>query len=290
VGQIRLQIMRQSGSDFAANQQNWIQIRDDEKLNRYFSREVTSGNILDLLSIPGPFGSWVDICNELGEANYIRSGFPPKLPLSEIFREMKATSNYVQPVNKYIHSYRSLLENNIIVPDDVIIKAYVDRVGRMAELPLNEVFVTLPFLFDVAATRKQIYSSLVSIDPSWVFYYFSVIFVEKPRRSKESDMPVLSPEESGDLMAPKVIANLLFLWVLQGMNNDETKLNDQNMINGLYFLRKCINGHDQESKIIHQMRILFSKNEEWSKMIKPDGLIIWAGKSESLLQFIRRFH
>jgi len=291
-----IRVLKQTKSNLESNISSWYQdnfsenivfhwekIKNNQEAQEYFSNEFS----FKLLAIPGPFDAWKKICGELSQSKALINGFPPKLPLLDIYREMKVVNHYSQPVETLIAGCRSLEINGIVIPGEIIIDVFVKRINRQAEFPLNEALLTLEFVIEKAASNNEIYSNLVSIENYWVFYYFAAIFAEKPRRSKEYDLPLFSPETPGNELAPTVIANLLFLWVLQGMSTVPDNL-DNIYKQGFGVLRACINSHPQQSHILDNMRRLFSLNKEWSKIIEPNGL---DNRYDAISKnFLRKFH
>lgn len=237
---------------------SWKKFRRSKKVIDYFGSEFS----FTTLSIPGPFEKWVRICHELNEANETSEGFPPKITTTEIFRQLRETQLYMQPPGPFISACRSLEANGIAVPDELVSEAFVGRINRQAEFPVGEVIYTIPFVIEKASSSKSIYNKLVLMDPSWVFYYFGAIFHEKPSHVHESDLQLLRAEITSAPAVSTIIANLIFIWVLQGMKNPDEKSKSV-FLQGKNFLYITLSQQAQNEEIIRHLQHLLSLNEEW---------------------------
>lgn len=240
----------------------WKKIRQNPAVKKYLSERFS----FETLAIPGSFDEWIRICGELDQAGELSYGFPPKITTVDIFRELSLMNHYSQPVARLISGCRSLEANSIEIPDEVIIAAFVNRINREAELPLNEALLTLKFVIEQAASRESVFKKLQNIDVSITFYYFGAIFRERPRRAKEQDMPGLNPEQPDSNIAPAVIANLIFLWVLQGVISGPDNL-EPSLANGRAALKDCLIKHPYKDEIIAKLQELFALNDQWSSLI-----------------------
>jgi len=264
--------------------ENWVHLRNNRMVVEYLLDKFS----FYVLQVPGPFEEWLRICSELDNEDKLVSGFPPKIPITDIHREFRTTNYWSKPVHGLISGFNALEVNDLYITDDLIEQGFISRISRQAELPLNEAFITLPFIYKHAANNNYVREQLLKINNDFVLYYFATIFIEKPRRNREIDLPIFSPEKKMDRSRIPTIANLLFLWVLLGMK--EVNYIEGYQAQGMELIRSLISSNDEEQEIITEMRGLFSLSPIWQEIILQRNMSRFAGCSPKALSFIQKFH
>jgi hypothetical protein len=242
---------------------SWEYIRDNPKIRNYFSEKFS----FDILLIPGTFENWLKICHELDVANQSSFGFPPAISSAEIFLEMKVNHPQLRPVAPLISACRSLEINGITIPDDVLIDGILSRISRLSEFPHDEAYLTIPFLIEKASSNKVIYDKLVMMEPNCVFYYFGMIFHGNLLSSLHADPLTVRAKTVDELIRSKIIANLLFVWVIQGMPSANEKANEI-FLRGQHFVQTTLRQEGRNIEIVEQLKKLLSLNEKWISTFK----------------------